>query len=412
MNRRLKFLFWLVGAAACLGPAAARLPGQTWKWIEMESRWTQAPLKIGPLRVRTELLLRDAGFDTNVYGTPDRAVADYTLTAGPQFTIYYPVNSRLLFVVSESPQYVYFLQTRSERTWNNVLRGEAYLSLNRLLFTFGLGLQNAKQRWNAEVDVRPRVVQDQSFGSILWQVSPKTSLSMGFRRANLRFEELAGAGPAPLSGLDHDERFLEIAADYQWTARGRLTLELQSGSFDFTDARSRNDALTRRLSVGFSFAPLLQIGGSFRLGYRWMSPRLGDRPTYGGFVGDAGLEARLSRFVRARVTLARDLPFSFIYSDTYYIWDQIGFGLSLYPLPGIRVDYDFLGGNNAYPAGDFAASPAPHEDTYGSQSLGIVFRVKSSVGIGLTAGQWRRDSAYYGGRSRRGFVGLNLTYDF
>jgi hypothetical protein len=412
MTRRDRILLRFAGALLGLGWVAAGLGGQTWRWKDLESKWLAAPLKIGPLHVRTEIVLRDVGYDSNVYGTPDHQVGDYGLTFGPQVTAYWPVNRRLLVVVTESPQYAFFVNTRSERAWNNAARGEVYLSLNRLLFSLGLGLNDAKQRWNSESDARPRVKQDLAFGSVLWQVSSKMSLSLGFRRTTYRFEDLDSSGGAFSKRLDHDERFVEATGYYQWSSKGRLSLEAQSGSFDFSDVSDLNNSSTRRLSAGFEFSPARQISGSVRLGYRWISPRLAEREAYGGIVGDASLSARLSRFVKARVSFTRDLPFSFVYSETYYIWDQIGAGLSIYPSSGVRIDYDHLTGRNAYKESRAADSLEPHDDTFGNDSLGIFFRVKKTVGIGITAGRWRRNSAYYGGSSRRFFIGLNLTYNF
>lgn len=73
-----------------------------------------ARLKFGPFKIRTMLYLTNAGYDSHVYRSPDNPIKDYSITARPGFYIYLPLKKKVIFSIYESPQYVYFIETKRE----------------------------------------------------------------------------------------------------------------------------------------------------------------------------------------------------------------------------------------------------------------------------------------------------------
>lgn len=144
---------------------------------QLEQSVKAAGLKLGPFRIRTVLYLTNAGYDSNVYRTPSNPIKDYSITAGPGFYIYLPLKKKIIFSIFESPQYVYFVETKRERTWNNYFNGQVNFVFNRFLLTFGKGYSVAREIWNTEIDIRPQRKEDSFYGSVLWQKSKKISLS-------------------------------------------------------------------------------------------------------------------------------------------------------------------------------------------------------------------------------------------
>ena len=88
--------------------------------------------------------------------------------------------------------------------------------------------------------------------------------------------------------------------------------------------------------------------------------------------------------------------------------------MSLYLLKKIRLDYDYSMGSHSYPGGQFIADSSWIGRGYDfeAHSVGVYFRLKDNIGIGVRATRWIRDSTLDWWDTERDFIGLNLTYDF
>jgi hypothetical protein len=122
---------------------------------------------------------------------------------------------------------------------------------------------------------------------------------------------------------------------------------------------------------------------------------------------------RLLRNLTVRGVYRRNVQFSIWFDNTFYLENWGGGGASLYFFRRkIRLDYDYNLGLNTYPATQLSGSSIKREDRYTVHSVGLYFRIKKDVGVGVTAGRWERSINFYGWNAKREFVGLNLTYDF
>lgn len=253
------------------------------------------------------IYIRNAGYDSNVYHCGgENQVEDYTATAGPGMTVYFNLRRKLVCSASGSAQYVYFLETKRERTWNFYGQAEVALLLNRFFLSFGGLGSDARERWDTEIDIRPR---------------------------RLFFDSLSEA-----------------------------------------------------------------------------------RKDFKGWVGDTSLSLRLGRRLALRAVLRRDVRFSFWYDNTFFIENFVSAGASTY-FWRLRFDYDYSQGQNRYPGsrGLEAAGTRPSErrrDDFFIHSLGVYFRLRKNLAVGLVGQCWRRDSNLPWKNDTRDFFGLNLTYDF
>jgi len=398
------------------GLIPSRLSAETWLSRDLENKWRTIPWRLGPLRLQLNLTVRDAGYDSNVYGNLYAPVRDYSLTAGPELKLYWPVHNRVLFYVSESPQYVYFLKMRRERTWNNYFTAEGYYALNRLLWTLGTSQSTAKSRVTPEIDIRSQIKQNSVYGSLLFQASPKTSVLFRYTHNFFGYENFQLEGASLRDRLDRNEDLWNAKFHYQLSPQKIYFVDVQYGIYNFVDSQSQNDALGYAVRAGVDYTPSEKVNGSISLGYKTVQPLKGGRRNYGGFIADTKLSFRVLRIFKARLTLLRDMPFSFIYSDTYFLLYQVGAGLSMYPSLNIRLDYDYYYAGFSYP--EIGPSRLvsnvmdSYGDTYDAHSVGIIYRLKKNIGLGMTVGAWRRRFSYLNANSVRYYVFANLTYDF
>jgi hypothetical protein len=371
--------------------------------------------KFGPLRIDPVFHLSDAGYDSNLYyGYAGNPVKDYTMTAGPGFSVYLPLKKKIIFQVDESPQYVYYFETKKERTWNNFFMARVHFALNRVFVSIGRGMSDAKQRWNTEIDIRPRLKQASWDASVLWQATKKTSflVQAGWRKFN--YENLDYGTFNIRDRLNHEERQISFRPYFQLTYRAKFFLEARYAKYDFMQVSSFKNSRSYGLYGGFDFSPLGVVRGRINVGYKVFDSRDAAGEDYKGFVGDSQVSIRLVKFLAVRASYARDIQFSLWYNNTYYLENRVGCGTSLYLIKNIRLDLDYSLGKNRYPETHIygGESSIKRRDDYTVHSVGLYYRLKENIGLGAVASRWQRASNFYWENDWRDFVGLNLTYDF
>jgi len=387
------------------------LMAETWKAKELRRAWEEAAWRFGPLRVQPLIIIRDAGWDSNIYYHP-QAVSDFWLTAGPGAYAYLMFKKRVIVRVFESPQYVYFFKTERERTWNNYFNGDVSLSFNRILLTVGGAWNNARERWNTEIDIRPRRIEKRGNVSLLYQRSYRVSFEVTASWADYLYESLEYNSVNIGERLSHLANLFSGKLYYRLNPRIQFFLEGEFARYDFRSELSPGDARSRAVYSGFEFSPAGRIRGRLRLGYKNFDTLEEGRPDYRGLVGDTSISWVLMRPLILRASYQRDVNFSVWSQNPFYVGSGWSAGASVYMFRRrIRLDYNYSRLRNDYPLGE-APGSEPRQDFYTLNSVALYIRIKKTVGFGISGGLWTREINVFDWDARRKFLGANLTYEF
>jgi hypothetical protein len=399
---------------AAANPAAA----DTWKGQELERKWRETAWHFGPFHIQPSLVISNAGVDSNVFSAPSNPIKDFTITAGPAGQVYVPIHRKFVLSAYGSPQYVWYSKTERERTWNYYLNGAAQLSLRNVFFSLEGKYSDARERWNTEIDIRPRRKEKGYGGSILVKTSWKTAASLAYRTARYDYESVVYEGWFNVQErLNRRESYANFSMFYQASTQRRFFLDFEYGLFDFefpTQA-ALSDSRSGAAYAGLEFSPLgRRVRGRIRIGYKKFDIRNAEGVDYEGIVGDTQLSVRVARPFVIRGSFVRDVRFSLWYNNPYYLESRPGVGASVYIFRFLRLDYDYSLGRNNYPVTQEIApgEEVKRRDDYRIHSAAIYFRIKKSVGLGFVASFWTRDSNFASEDDKRTFFGVNLTYEF
>jgi hypothetical protein len=413
-NRRALLAAGAVSLIAVL--SSTPLLAETWKGRELETRWQQAAWRFGPFKIQPAIVISNAGVDSNLYYSPSNPVKDFTLTAGPAATVYLPIHRKLVFSAYASPQYVYYVKTDQERTWNYYLNGSAALNLRGVFLSFDVSYSDARERWNTEIDIRPRRKEKGLGGSFLVQTSHRTSIGIDYREAKYDYENIDMDIFNVRERLNRKEQYGDVTAYYQATSRTRLFLQGEYGlfKFDFADTALLKDSESWAGYAGLEFSPTGRIRGRVRLGYEKFDIKNPEGLDYQGLVGDSQISIRLARPFVVRASYTRDVNFSLWYGNAYFIRTLPGVGASVYVLKFLRLDYDYSFGRNRYPVAQDVGEGGDVKrlDDYRIHSAGLYFRIWKKTALGVIGSYWKRTSNLAYKNDTRYFLGLNLTYDF
>jgi len=406
----------VAAALTLLAGTAITASAETWKGLELERKLRETPWHFGPFRIQPQLVISNAGVDSNIFYSPAEPVKDYTVTAGPAATVYLPIHRKFVLSVYGSPQYVWFSKTEQERTWNYYLNAAAQLSLKNVFFSAEGLYSDARERWNTEIDIRPRRTEQGLGGSMLVNLAHRTSFSVAYRTVKYDYESVVvGDSFDVRERLNRQESYANLSLYYQASSQRRFFVDLEYGDyrFDFASQAAIGDSRSGAAYAGIDLSRLgRRVRGRIRVGYKKFDVRAVDGPDYQGVVGDSQLSIRLARPFVIRGSYARDVRFSLWYNNPYYIESRPGAGASVYVFRFLRFDYDYSIGRNRYPEVGGGGPDVKRLDEYSIHSGGVYFRIRKTVALGFIASWWARNSNLDAEDDKRTFFGVNLTYDF
>jgi hypothetical protein len=387
-----------------------------WRGRELEQKWRKAAWRVGPFHLQPSIILSNAGVDSNIYYAPSEPIKDYTLTAGPGLIVYLPLSRAFVLSASGSPQYVYYVKTKRERTWNYYFSTSAALNLRNVFFSLDWKYSRARQRWNTEIDIRPQQIADGRGGSALIQTSRRTSIAVAYSWTKYDYENIVQDTFNIRERLNRREETVSFTGYYQVTSRTRWFVDFELGryKFEFADTALLKDSRSRAGYAGLEFSPAGRIRGRIRLGYKYFDITNPELKDYRGFIGDSSVSVRLAKPFVVRASYTRDVTFSLWYTNAYYLASTPGAGASLYFLKFFRLDYDYSFGRDRYPEPQDVGGGATVKrlDDFRIHSVGLYFRIMKKTAIGVIASRWTRISNLAYENDRRYFYGLNLIYDF
>jgi len=414
-------------AAFLLGPALSRAYGQGQTWLgqtlelSIESAWGRA----GVLRYNAALQVDSAGYDSDIYfGTFAKPVPDYTFSLGPDLHIFLPVKKRLVFDIIDSSRYVFFAKTERERTLNNDFNGNLYILFNRVYVQAGAGINNAKQRLSAEVNLNVRLKLDNYAGLILWQASKEASFAFQYMWSKYAYQNLASETTDISANLGRTESLARFLAYLQQKSRVRFYLDGEFETYRFTDRISSfKDSRSYAFYAGAEFVPpeggyeveTSGMQGSFSLGYKLLDVLDPSQKDFSGLSGNVSVSLGIMRMTALRLFFSRGPQFSAYSDQIYYLQTAYGAGLSRSLSRHIVFTYDFTDSRSDYPA-VVAPGAGPTQTSnfrYWSHAFRLSFRLSRDLQLRLLADLGRRNQpSAIQPVSPRAFIGFGLTYGY
>jgi len=424
MKRRLFVLSTVISLLAwiVLIPSPILGQGNTWAGTSLAQMVEAARLRVGAFRVNASLTLTNAGYDTDVYyGYFDEAVPDFTLSAAVPVQVLLPLGKKIVLDLFESPQYLFYLDTRNERAWNNVFRGQIHFALKRFYLQAGGGLSNISQRLSPELNVNIRQKEDSLNGTLLWQASREISLAYIYGAAKYDFGDAEFGGASLAETLNRKENYFDFITYFQPSSRVRIFVDGQFGTYTFLEAASSFKD-TRSLGVfgGFEFIPrqgetrqVSGLQGSIILGYKHfdiIAPQLADGS---GLVGVVNISAGLLKRTMGRASFSQDFQFSVFSSATYYTLMIYGGGITHFLSKRASISYDLSFGRSTYPEAEMGGGVIPGGDTrYTTHLLSLDIRLSPDLRVAFLCTLGKRILIEGGPASNRNFFGFNLIYGF
>jgi hypothetical protein len=354
-----------------------------------------AKVHLGPFYLTPVFHVKDFGVDSNVFNEGDRPQSDFTVTVAPEVNIWVPFGRRALVSSTVVPSYIYFAQHSHERSANLNGSLKTELFLRRVTLAAEGAWINSRQRPNIEIDARSRRVEASAGVSAHVKVSRKLTLSLSTRQAEADFD-----GDAVFDGTNLRESLASRARTAGASLQFRLT-PLTSvaivGDYSETDFRFApiRDSRSDRAMASVTFQPRALVSGTAEVGYRRFRTLSEAVPDYSGVIGRAALGYSRGGAIAVRVTMERDVSYSYESLQPFYLVNMAGVDLRRQLRGRLDVVAGFqrhaLNYRNIVRDDDLNLLP-PRKDTTRAVSAGIGFHFSRETLVDLVASYWTRES--------------------
>jgi hypothetical protein len=377
---------------------------------------------MGPLRFQPRFLIRDFGYDDNVYytrqGTP---VKDFSALFALDLRGYLLLGRSLILTVNETPEFKLYGRQKDLRTFaNNITAGARLRLFNTLVLSGQYRYNDHFRRIYSEFERQIRDIIKGYEGTAFLETARGTSFGFVGTAEEFRYEDV---GPSDSFSslariIDRRETSGAVELNLPVFSRSRFFTRTSYTKYDFRFPESAwRDSTATQVSTGVRFPLTGRARGALSFGFKRFTPRDRGRKGFEGLTADSDVDLRTGR-LRWHFRLRRDNRFSYWENALFYIDDLAVAGASLYLTRNLRLDYEFSAGRLDYPEPfaitlpDIGPTVIDRLDRTRQHSIGLSVRLLRTIGLSLSYNIFDWESTVPGFDLERSFLGLNLTYDF
>ena len=362
---------------------------------------TLGTFRWGPFRARPYFMIKNLGYDSNVFLEDEASTSDFTATGEAGLRLFTLFGQRGVIQLEEILNYVWYQDNDDLSHFNNAFQGKGAYYMRRGRAFAELRLVSVEDRPSSEIDFQTRR-RERSFGTGWEFVWPHSSLR--FRLGKDRFDYDPGSEQGqniPLA-LNREERRVTVTGSKRILPKTDFLLEWEGRRIDFTEpAGEPSDSSSRRISTGFIFDPSAFIRGSIKVGWQNLEPDNDLLEGYAGVVGDAILVYRFTGHTALEIRGLRQTGFTTAVNNIYYL--ETGYGASLSQALSDRVAgevginrgrVDFPRPTVAFDSDSDTLFSGHRVDNIRQYFVGASYRYSALSRLGLRLGVWERNSTF------------------
>jgi hypothetical protein len=373
----------------------------------------QAPparVQLGPLAIRPTLVLRDIGFDSNVFNESEDPESDFTASVGAKVDVGMRLP-KLIGTYTSTYEYLYFQSVESERGSNRGVEGRLEGLLGRFKPFAAAGISTTHERPTSEIDTRAHRQQSHAEVGVRAALFSRTSFNVGYRHTGVEY-----AGDEMFRGVNLAESLngggdtLKFGGDMALTPLTTVSVDGERARDRF-DLSPERDADSYRFGVTATMHPLALISGRASIGIRAFRPRSALVPDFTGLTAAIAVGYSLGDDARLNLTVDRDLRYSFEQITPYYI--STGGRVTLIKQLLGRFDGQISAGAEriAYEA-VLGVPVAADTDSVRIYGVGIGYRMTDGTRLAINFDHTTRSSAAPDREYARGRIYSSVTYGF
>ena len=302
---------------------------------EIDSQIADSRLHFGPIRVRPLFGLRDAGYNSNVFGTVDSPVSDWggTVSAGADLIL--PLGRKFYVLGIANPEYTWYDKIVSRRMLGGVYGGSLLGLFNHMSVEAGGTTAKTIAPVNSEVELSSPGRRTDMFAKSEIDLVRRFSVFGSAQQEKQRYGAGSEGSDVDPEQLERDETYVQGGLRYKPRSYLDFSLGVESGRAEFLNA-AQNDNTTHAVIAGIHYdRPRFFL--NFSGGTRRIEPRgvLSTFPAFSTTMGSYYSALQLGIPVTIDAYGHRNVVYSVDSGSRYFDEARNGLGATL--LVGHRV---------------------------------------------------------------------------
>ncbi|MDQ2978268.1 MAG: hypothetical protein M3R62_03545 [Acidobacteriota bacterium] len=367
----LAMLLALVGRRVASAQLAAdQIPRERTIPVEdaIKQELESARYRLGPIRILPRLAVSNAGYDSNVFGTPENCKqivgcnetkkADWGATVSAGARLVAPAGAKLFVTGDLLPQYTWYRELKSRRTLGGFFSTSLYAFFNRMSIVAGGYSSKTFGPLSSETDTRIVEVALDGSASIEVDVSRNISAFAGaeIRRARLGLNGETPAVSVDVKQLDRDDQVARAGIRYRISPQWDVTLGAEGTRALFVEAPETRNNQTLAYLLGIHYSRprfFAAVSGGRREGRAYQGSIFPNysTTTYSYFASYFVIrKLELQGFGHRGVLFGSPLPENLVFNNLFFVETRYGGGINLevHPRLLLRVQAEY--GTNDFPA--------------------------------------------------------------
>jgi hypothetical protein len=369
---------------------------------------TVGTVKIGLVSLAPGLVIRELGWDDNVFGEPVDPKEDFVASIAPDVAAF----TRLRFLQLSAYGggiFNYFQTYDQERSVGHNVRARADILLSRVRPFVAGGRARSRTRPNGEIDVRADRLEEEISGGVAFDISRYGVVYGAASRLSTKFRDAFEDGVNLALTLNRD------TYQYSGGVRTELTPFLaMTVAAGYIEDKFRADPIrnadSRQLTVNFRIAPQAVVSGQVMVGVNDFKPVHPDVRPFRGLIAEAAIVYPFLEVGRLGIEATRRNEFSFDAEDAYFIDNTIGLSYTHRLFGG--ADAQVKGTKSWFDYGFTPTSPA-RQDTLDLAAGSVGYNLQNRTRISVNYEYSRRSSPQLPERNydrRRAFLAWSFAY--
>lgn len=346
---------------------------------------TNGVITIGRVRLAPGLVIKEMGWDSNVFDEAENPKEDYVAFIAPDVSVF--TQLRLVRLSGYAGMDLnYFKTYDNERSVGHALRGRADFLLSRVRPFIGGGQSSVRTRPNGEIDVRADRRENELSGGVAFDLAAHSLIYGAAYNFRTEFRDAFEEGVDLGAALNRERR------EYSGGVRTDLTPFLQltvSGSYgeDRFESAPVRDADSMAATASFRFASEAVVSGIATVSYKDFNPIDPQVEAFRGLTGSVNIVYPFLEVGRLHFIGTRGTEYSFDVEEAYFLENSASLSYT-HRLFG-EVDAQVKGGRSLFDYGYRENVPA-HRDTLDTAAGSLGYNLRNRTRISLNFEYSRR----------------------
>ena len=371
----------------------------------IDSSWK----KIGFVYIDPSLLIKDVGYNSNIYYFNEEATPDWTADAGLLINFSALIGKRLLLVIKESPYYSFYLENKDLQYFNNDLSTTIYSYLGRFNLKYIYRVSNILSRPTVEFGNRIKTNRYSNEFLLDYGNYNKFFIGISARTEDMSYNK--GYFDQYDIGPRLNRRKSDISFTFNKVIFTRTILFFKSEYFDlkFESDTQRNGA-GGIFSAGIKFPEVSILKGQFQIGVKYFTPEDPAVADYSKPNGSGNVSFRLTKRFKLGLSYIIDNFYSYFSPDQYFDLRRYTIELDYYIGRNIKAGYSFSSGETIYKK--ITGDETGRVDKTQRSNFKLGIRTSGNMEFGIQYTRYTGKSSFYEFTRSYNFIGGYINHEF